>query len=495
MDLGKLIKDPLNRSELKALLVALQEELRVRKESADSRPDFLNRLFGPQADAFVDDAKAKCLRVGRRGGKSVCACAWLIDGALKTPNSLSLYLTLTRRNAELIAWPTLKWLDREMGLGMRFDEQNLRARLPNGSMIMLGGVKDRSEIERYRGPHYFRVVIDECGSFPPYLESLYRDVIRPACVDLDGQVMFCGTPGIVCQGLWYNMTGPESPMNVPVYHWTMFENPHIPHARRAVEEILKENGWDETHPTYVREYLGLWVDDATDLLIPFSQDRNTSTELPETNSTGAKIDPDGWRYCLGVDVGVVDATAFSLIAAHKEVENEYVIRTEKHTNWLTGQVAGRIRDYLEDFPGCRVVMDTGGMGKVHAEECRRRFAVPVTPAEKRDKLSALRVLRDRVRSGFVQVFAGSRNDALRDEWSVLRWDDKMEGPMRGQEDHAHDATLYALRALRHYRYSPKRNKPRPGTPEFDKLREERMLSYQKKKYQPQGPDDLPWWDR
>lgn len=473
--------------ELRLRLAALQREVERRQQAADNRPNLSACLFDKQVAVWNDTRKVKALRCGRRAGKSVFAAAWLLQGALDKAGTLNLYITLTRRNAKLIIWPSLKWLDARFNLGCTFNEAELTCTLPNGSTVMLGSCIHRVEIERYRGPTYFRVVVDECGSFPPYLEPLYKDILRPATIDHDGEILFAGTPPITWSGFWFDMVGPESSMTIPVYHWTMFDNPHLPHAARLAAEIREENGWSEDHPTYVREYKGICVEDLSDLVYPFVIEKNQAESLPDVH------DSDGWRYVLGVDIGFTDAAAFVLTACHEELKNEYVLRSEKHTEWLTGQVAQRIRWYTEHFPGCVTVMDTGGMGKVHAEEARKRYGLAVEAAEKKEKRSAVRLTRDRLIASRVKLLAGECNDALRDEWATLRWDDKHELPADGQEDHASDACIYALRRLRHYSHKPVEAKPQPGTPEYYREEIRAMEQAHLRRYIQQS--DRPEWDR
>ena len=152
-------------------------------------------------------------------------------------------------------------------------------------------------------------------------------------------------------------------------------------------------------------------------------------------------------------MGVVDATAIAVVAAHPHDPREWVVRTEKHTRWITDQLAGRLRELRAIYPGAPIVLDTGGMGRLHAEELQRRFALPIRAAEKREKESAIRVSRDLLLAGRIIVLTGPANDALRDEWAALGWDKtgRLPDPNATHGDHASDATGYALRALRHYR--------------------------------------------
>lgn len=471
-------------------LRAAMDEIARRKAvlSTYAAPDMSRDLFDKQLQVWWDKSRIKALLCGRRAGKSEFASRWLIDGALTVAGSLNLYITLTRKNAKLIVWPKLKKACR--GLRCKFNEAELTISFPNGSVILLGGCDNASEVEKYRGPAYFRVVVDECGSFPPYLETLYSDVLEPAMLDFQGEVLFCGTPGVAWDGFWFEMTGPTATFNIPVYHWTVFDNPHIPHATRDVAEIRKRRGWAEDNPTYEREYKGKWSKDPEGLVMPWLLERNQVDALPE---------PEGWRFVLGIDVGYVDACAFALWAAHRNYEDDFLLETRTEAGLLSGEVAEIIRQYQDRCKAMggslSIVMDTGGMGKVHAEECRRRFGIPVEAAEKSEKESAIRIQRDRIRSGRIKTLAGKCNDAIRHEWAVLRWNDDKTDFADGQTDHTAHAALYGHRKLRHYLYKPKSAAPSPGTLEWMRQEAERMRQDALKRANKQRPKGLPGWDR
>jgi hypothetical protein len=420
---------------------------------------------------------------------------------LQKPGSLNLFVTITRDNARLIVWPELKKLNDECKLDIKFNEVQLEAVFPNGSRILLRGCKDRPSIERFRGPKYNRVFIDECGAFPPYLKNLYQEAIRPGTVDYDGEIIFSGTPGIAWQGFWFELTGPaDDPRTTrphPVFEWTMLENPHIPHAARVIEEIRKENGWDEDHPTYLREYFGKWIEDEGDLVFPFNTLLNGISVLPERDPyTHQRY---GWRYVLGVDYGFVDATGFVLDAFCPELPEIYTVRSWKQDEMISGELAQQIRAVEAEFGEIRVVMDYGA-AKGIAEELTRRFGIQIIPAEKRDRAANIRLLRsellanDRRKLVIGALPDGSGpNDALMDEWAVLRWDDRHEDIADGQEDHCADAKLYADRYCRHYTHTPIEPEPEPQSEEWYERERQSILA--KKRQHAEQKANTPFWRR
>jgi hypothetical protein len=463
--------------ERKRQRLALLHYYLTQRLANDSSVALKGQLFKEQLEVSKCSSNVICLLCARRAGKSFYAAFWLSEGSLQKPGSLNLFVTITRDNARLIVWPELKKLNDALKLGMQFNETSLEASFPNGSRILLRGCKDRPSIERFRGPKYNRVFIDECGAFPPYLKELYQQAIRPGTVDLDGDIIFSGTPGIPWQGFWFELTGPaDDPRTIrphPVFEWTMLQNPHIPHAARVIEEIRKENGWKEDDATYLREYFGRWVEDEGDLVFPWNPQRNGVDALPVRDPlTHQRYQ---WRYVLGVDYGYVDSTGFVLDAYCSELPEIYTVRSWKFDELIAEQVAQQIRYVQQEVGEVSVVMDYGA-AKGIAAEITRRFGITIIPAEKRDRAANIRLLRSEfMAEGRRKIVLGGANDALTDELAVLRWNDDHDDIADGQEDHCADAKMYADRFCRHYAHQPIVPGPEPNTPEWYEAESQRML--------------------
>src|SRR5688572_16499864 len=131
---------------------------------------------------------------------------------------------------------------------------------------------------------------------------------------------------------------------------------------------------------------------------------------------------------------------------------------------LPDDVIAHIRaNYLSQIPWLSIVVDAGGMGKIHERTMSLRGSMAVKAADKREKPDAVRDLRGRLLSGQTKVLNGAQNDAIRAEWSHLGWDDKHEAHSKAQDDDAADAVLYMVRELANYRESAP-ELPRDPTP-------------------------------
>ena len=472
-------------------LALIEQEIERRRATRKDDGKLRGLLFDRQRevwDALEGGARTIAVRGSRRSGKSVLAAAWLLHRARtsKRPGFLFPYIAQSRKTAKLIVWQELKAIARSCGLAVHINESDLSVTFGhNGCSVILGGCNDRSQVERYRGLRCGAAVIDEAGAMP-WLEEL-ENTLRPSLMDVAGPLMIMGNPGLVWSGRWFDLSGPGRDVDVPLYSWTLFDNPKIPAAHDEAYREKAERGWSDDDPTWLREYLGQWSYDEDALVFPLSAQDGMAV-LPT-------LARDGWRYVLGIDVGQVDASGFALWGCHPNSKHDYLIETHKESGMLIDAHAKRIRDAMRKYPGLAVVMDTGGMGKQHAEELRRRFGIPVHAADKRDKESAIRVLRDRVRAGSVKVLAGEQNDAIRDEWCVLQWNDKRDDFAADQEDHATDAALYAHRRMRNYLYAPVEQRPAPGSAEAANETERRLEESHEKRYARQRRQNRYAWDR
>jgi hypothetical protein len=232
------------------------------------------------------------------------------------------------------------------------------------------------------------------------------------------------------------------------------ENPYIPNATAQVAELMRRNGWTADHPTYRREYLGEWVLDRNALIYPFSHVRNGLDRLPEAE----------WRYCLGVDLGYRDATAFVLVACRSNDPCVYVIDAWKRSGMIPNTIAAQCLRYRDKLKGLRIVIDEGGLGKGYAEELRQRHKIGCEAAEKQSKRAFQEIVRGEFLAGTVKVLE-SRCRPLLDEIGVLTWDEKGEKEDERFENHAADAMLYAVRSLRPW-YRPELEEPKAGTAEW-----------------------------
>lgn len=468
----------------------------------------------PVQEAFLaDESRVTVLICGRRTGKTVVFAVKSVRGAQGgQPGQWVVYITRTRKNAKKQVWPWIKKILRESGIPHKVNESDLSVEIEGAAGIMLGGADDIAEIEKYRGYALVGAIVDECGIYPSHLlEVLMDEVLEPATIDTGGWMSFGGTPGYVLTGRWYDISGPHrgtangagydpDAANCPVYRGNLRSNPHLrqdlPVEERAdaIEAILADvrarNGWTTDHPTYVREWLGLWAQDDEALVFPL-QAANDITEpaqgpfgLPSHTESGVRLSIADWKIGIGVDVGYTASNAYVVAATHPSLTRWYILRAYKRTEQLIPDMASELRhlrsSYAITWGGQErlpfVVIDAGGMGKIHSATLERRLGVPVRPADKREKASSIAMTRDDLKSGRGQIlrcdqWGDDPAAALVDEWHVLVWNEKRDGIADDQDDHCTDAGLYVIRELRDFTRREPPPQPKKGTPEWHARRE------------------------
>jgi hypothetical protein len=427
--------------------------MRLRTRAKTSLLDALH----PAQLAFVSDpSKRKAALAGRRGGKTESVAYWLIDGWENYPGETSLFIARTSGHAYSILWEALRRIDARHKLGLRFREDKLTVEFPSRYRIRLGGCDKWQDAEKYRGPRYRRVAIDEAGSFPPrLLQYLVDDVIDPALMDLDGELALTGTPPPIPAGFFYQRTTGDGGTQWSTHQWTCLDNPHV-QGEQYLARKLEENGWTVEHPTYIREYLGEWVKDVGALVYPYDGLLNAFTELPDGDLT----------WALAVDLGAGDSptTSFALGCTHRGFPDIYVTEVKKHSRMIPSRLAAEVERYRSQHRLSAIVVDEGALGKGYADELRERYGIPVEPAQKKKKRAYQETLAGDLKSGVVHVDPVKCADWI-DEVIVLQWNDARTAEADGQANHAADSVLYLSRALRpHYR--PELEPPNPGSSEW-----------------------------
>lgn len=435
----------------------LAELARRRQPKQTPQLDALLAGLHPKQQAFVaDKSRRKTALCSRRAGKSWGIAADLLEGGYSDPAGLSVYIAKSKGDARMILWPdVLEKMDQEfkLGLWLREIDNQLMVELPNRHRIWLAGCKDITEIEKFRGKKYRKAVVDEAQRIA-FLQELISAVLQPALIDKRGELILAGTPSPIPAGMFYEKTTGDGSPKWPTYEWTILDNPHIPHAAEELELLRTEYGWNESHPTYQREWLGKWVRDEGSLVYPYSGDLNTFRERPEGQ----------WQYAIGVDLGYASSCAWVVAACRRGHPEVYVLEVEKREGLIPSAVAAHCERFLKAHPGAVLVVDAGGLGIGYVEEMRQSYGVPAQPAEKKSKRAFQELVAGDMMAGVVRLDPWKCRPLI-DEIQILQWaPDKSEEDDRF-ENHAADAFLYAVRALRPY-YRPELEEPKEGTPEW-----------------------------
>lgn len=420
-------------------------------------------LFGNQKAFVLDESKNQAALCTRRAGKTHGAGGKLYLSGHFYPGSTALYLALTRDSARRLLWPKIAEMNHLFSLGLRMSESTLEARMPNGSKIMLFGADQENVARRLLGDAYSCVVIDEAQAFGSHLEELIFDILEPATLDYDGPICLTGTPGPACTGLFWEVTTGQKP-GWAVHRWSLFDNPHLPHARAWVEDLKVRRNWTDDTPTLRREYFGEWVEDPNALVYRYRDSRNMC---------GRDARPPGLRFVMGVDLGYHDHFAIVVLGYSQAIGRAWVAHAESCPGLIPSQWAEAIQAAMRAWSPHSIVVDTGGLGRAIVEEFRQRYGIPAEPAEKTEKASYIELLNGDFEEGVIQV--PEHLVGLRDQLKTLIWDDHgKEHP--GMRNDMTDALLYAYKNSRHFWRIIENGKPRPGTSEWFEREEREMLT-------------------
>lgn len=484
----------MSQAATRALLEEACRRQLVRRTQAstleESRDKVLGTRFDKQLSLIESKARRRAGFCPRRSGKTETNVGLLLDGVLSGPRHLVIFVAKTRQRARDLTWQAVFDACEQFGIESKPNETLLSRSFPNGSVIRWTGADDIDELRKKRGDKLWRVIIDEAQDFDFHiLLALVRDIFGPALEDLGGDTILTGTPGEVCAGYWYGVTGqdPDPLKKIPgweVHRWTPLDNPHVPriHERFRSGELAKEYGGEDS-PTFQREWLGKWVRDTGALFYRFSPDLNLH-DFPEAHFEGHE-----WQHVLGWDLGSNDDMAIVDWAFRAKERVLYEAFSWKKPGALSSEVANVIRGVRARFNVIAQVADTGGGGKMFVEEVRKRFQLDFDPAQKTEKAQHVRLLNDDLQRGVVKLRRGSSYaEEIAVLPKVLDWDEEKTGKPAPEDprfpNHNSDAGLYSWRRAFNYFHEEEKVGPARGSPEayaeeereMEEEREERVSS-------------------
>lgn len=376
---------------------------------------------------------------GRRSGKSYLMAVWLLGGKA---GEVSLYCARTLKSAKAILIPVFAELNARYGLGLTIRTVEGEVIEPSGHIIRFHGLKDRAAADLLLGQKFRRIACDEGGAFDSeLLEYALTKVLQPTLFDVRGDMMLGGTPGPVPKGFFYDIVGDPRGKGTkgrwPTHAWDLRQNPHIGDAEENIAEILEANGWDLDNPTFRREVLAQWVDDAGSLIYKYRGER--WAQVPREGKTVLVID------FAGSDRPDADDCAF-LVGRQPWDKRPHVWLLEgfkKHGINLA-EIAALIRQLKAKWGGIGTVkVDAGALGAGYAKTLRENYGLDVEAADKRDKRAGIERVVAALDTDTLHVCAEAA--AIVEEWLSLQWDAKRRTHHESCADDLSDTCTYLMR--------------------------------------------------
>lgn len=314
------------------------------------------------------------------------------------------------------------WLS---GTDAKWDGHKKTWLFPSGARITFGYLETESDKWRYQGSELQTIIFDELTQFEQsqYLYLMTR-LRRKFGSKIPLRIRCATNPGGVghswCKERFIDRPNEEISF-VPA---RVEDNPHVDQAsyRINLEQL------DET--TKRQLLYGEWITDAQQQLYKFSPERNLAYCLP-----GLPY-PKEWTYVLGIDLGasqVKATTAFCIVAFNDTTPVAYIVHCEASHGMYPTTIAERIRELIKQYGHMKIVIDEGALGKGYGEEFRRRYHIPVEPAQKRDKLGHRRLINGAFERGEIKLLPGT--EVLQKELVDTIWDDRGLDAYKGQELH------------------------------------------------------------
>ena len=417
-----------------------------------------------QEKVLRSKSKRILLNCCRQAGKSTTAAVKAAHTAMFNKKALVLIIAPSQRQSQETFRKVQEFFSSITPRPAMPTDSKTECELINGSRV----ISLPSNDQRIRGFSAATLIIeDEAGD----VEDELHQAILPMLIISRGSMILMGTPK-GRRGHFYRHWAQEGSGWEP-YEVSWRDCPRIDPADIDRERITLREAFPQEYENKFIQAGGGMVYGA------FDEATNLVDRLPEGK----------WSYLLALDFGFVDATAFAILGWLPHSQTVYVVLSFKESGLTPSQVGEKGAELSATYQFTRVIGDVGGLGKGYAEEMRRRFRIPVEPAEKTNKRGYIDLLNGDLATGNLKVLA-SANQGLVKEWRELPWNAERSREDAACENHLADSVLYGWRAVTAYLQQPLDDGPK--TPE-DKIRAD-TKEYWARTEQAQQNAGSPWWD-
>lgn len=414
----------------------------------------LKTLYKEQQQVYTDPAEKIIVIGSRRIGKTELSARLLIKDILK-PNHHGLYIHTNFENAINQCYG--KVLDLVHSLGLPTEEERKNEgyiKFYNGSDIYFKGNSDNSQADKRQGYKYSCVVIDEVQS-QKNLPYLMDTILKPAMADYgdDAKLICIGTPPRIphtrAETIWKEYKGWNK------YNWDMSKNPYIKNPDKIIKEICEEKGCTEEAAFIQREWMGKFVYDKEAQVFKDAKLYKGGNAFIEEEIRAGRFKCD--RIFGGIDFGFTDYNAVVMIAWDRQRKIGYVMDDYKFNQSTVTDIVEKVRfaaekaQHLLAISGSDIkALDFYGdnSDKSILFEMSTNYNLPVQTCYKHDKMEALSVLSDLLRT----KLSTPDNSACADEYEMMVYkrDQETDAILPELDDDIYhgDATMALLYASR-----------------------------------------------
>jgi hypothetical protein len=407
-------------------------------------------------------SKRLLLNCSRQSGKSTVASIAACHRATFRQKSVQLLISPSLRQSSELFGKVLDVLRACPFAPKRIEESKLSLRLANGARI----ISLPSSEDTIRGYSSVDRVIEDESAF---VDDSLNIAVRPMLAVSGGDLWLMSTPN-GRHGHFFEA-------------WEKGGKTWDRHtvAAREVPRIKPEFLEEEKRvlgARYAQEYECAFVTAATGRVYhAYDPELNLITKAPQCA-----------YHLLGIDYGVVDDTAFTVLGWRDHDPCVYVLQSYRMAGTSPSDAAEEAKRLEATYSFVKIVGDVGGMGKGFQVEGARRFQLPIEAAQKTNKPGYIALLNGDLARGRVKVVRDACPDLI-DEWSTLPWAENRMKEAPGFPNHAADSCLYAWRAASAFHETPEEKPPALGTPERFALEEAEMLE------RDEADLSKAWWDQ
>jgi hypothetical protein len=345
-------------------------------------------------------------------------------------------------------------------------------KFPSGASLTFGYMDNPRAHFRYKSTEFTSVAFDQIEE---HIEAQYdymKSRIRAAVdVKVPRKIRGSANPGDIGHDWVKRRFGIPDVIDFEhTYRTIAYDNEKRPYTRVFLPARLPDNptlGGDDGDyakqlaqldpVTYQQLRFGAWVRDVTGLVYSSFSDRCIVDSLPEL--------PEGerWTFILAADFGVVDPTAFAVLAFSDHDPNVYVVESAQWKDMAPSEAAEEAIRWERRYGGFdAIVGDVGGLGKGFEAEWRKRFALPMRAAQKTDKLGYIKLVNGDFHNKKLLILRAANEQLIKDVRALAWADDKHVKEHPTLPNHLPDAMLYGWREARHWDWSERAGPPLVG---------------------------------